>query len=132
LVRQPKRDPYDPPPQFEPHQVEGFNRWDDVTPPVFEDADTPEHQRVRLLAAKFESSSREAEIFIHDPLATLVDGEARGISSVIKDRSDLPPDPYITTLVINHHRTLSHRVIRATAMVDDESVGITIHKERGS
>lgn len=130
MVRQPKREPYDPPPQFEPYEREGYNRWDDITPPVFEDDETPREQRIRLLAAKFESSSREAEIFLHDPIATLVDGESKGIGSVIRDRSELPPDPYITTLVINHHRTLAKKIIRATALIDDESIGITIHKER--
>lgn len=132
MVRHPEREPYDPPPQFEPYPREGFNHWDDITPPIFDDDETPRGRKPRLLAAKFESSSREAEIFIHDPISTLVDGVCKGITSAIKDRSELPSDPYIATLVINHHRTLAYRVIRATAMVDDESIGITMHKEDGS
>lgn len=128
MVRQPQRKrPYRPPRHFKSYAVEGFNHWDDITPPVFEDEDTPEGRMPRLLAAKFESSTREAEIFIHDPIATL-GGEADGITSAMA-ADELPPDPYITTIVINHHRTLAYRIIRATAMVDDESIGITIHKE---
>ena len=132
MVRQPEREPYDPPPQFRAYPKEGFNHWDDITPPIFDDDETPSERKPRLLAAKFESSSREAEIFLHDPVSTLVNGTAEGITSVIEDRSQLPPNPYVATLVINHHRRLDYRVIRATAMVDDESVGITIHKEDGS
>lgn len=132
MVRHPERDPYDPPPQFEPYQGPGFNHWDDITPPIFDDEETPAERKPRLFAAKFESSSREAEIFLHDPVSSLVNGTVEGISSAIQDASELPRDPYISTLVINHHRRLDYRVIRATAMVDDESIGITIHKEDGS
>jgi hypothetical protein len=132
VVRHPERDPYDPPPQFEPYQGPSFNHWDDITPPIFDDENTPTERKPRLLAAKFESSSREAEIFLHDPVSSLVNGTVEGISSAIQDASELPRDPYIATLVINHHRRLDYRVIRATAMVDDESIGITIHKEDGS
>lgn len=132
MVRHPERDPYDPPPQFEPYPAPGFNHWDDITPPIFDDEETPTERKPRLFAAKFESSSREAEIFLHDPVSTLVSDTVEGISSAIQDASELPRDPYIATLVINHHRRLDYRVIRATAMVDDEAIGITIHKEDGS
>jgi hypothetical protein len=132
VVRHPERDPYDPPSRFEPYEGPGFNHWDDITPPIFEDEATPTERMPRLLAAKFESSSREAEIFLHDPVSTLVNGTVDGITSAIKDRSELPRNPYVATLVINHHRRLDYRVIRATALVDDESIGITMHKEDGS
>jgi hypothetical protein len=132
VARQPGRDPYRPPRHFKPYSKPGFNHWDDITPPIFDDDETPSERKPRLLAAKFESSSREAEIFLHDPVSTLVNGTIEGITSVIEDSAQLPPDPYVATLVINHHRRLDWRVIRATAMVDDESIGITIHKEDGS
>jgi len=132
VVQHPEREPYDPPPQFEPYPQAGFNHWDDITPPIFDDDETPLERKPRLLAAKFESSSREAEIFLHDPVSTLVDGVCGGITSAIKHRSELPDRPYVATMVINHHRRLDWRVIRATALVDDESIGITIHKEDGS
>ena len=132
MVRHPDREPYDPPERFEPYPVPGFNHWDDITPPIFDDEETPSERKPRLLAAKFESSSREAEIFLHDPVSTLVDGTVDGITSAIADAAELPATPYVTTLVMNHHRRLDYRVIRATAMVDDEAIGITIHKEDGS
>jgi hypothetical protein len=132
VVRHPERDPYDPPSRFEPYDRPGFNQWDDITPPIFDDENTPAERKPRLLAAKFESSSREAEIFLHDPVSSLVNGTVEGITSAIEDASELPRDPYISTMVINHHRRLDYRVIRAVAMVDDESIGITIHKEDGS
>lgn len=132
MARHPEREPYDPPSRFKPHRRAGFNHWDDITPPIFDDDETPAGRKPRLLAAKFESSSREAEIFLHDPVSTLVDGASRGITSAIRDRSDLPESPHVATMVINHHRRLDLRVIRATALVDDESIGITIHKEDGS
>jgi hypothetical protein len=129
MPRQPRRARRYKPGQLTPYSGEGFNHWDDITPPIFDDEDTPRGQKPRLLAAKFKSSSPEAEHFIHDPLPTLVDGMTEGITSVIKERDELPPEPYIATMVINHHRTLASRIIRATAFIDDESVGITIHKE---
>ena len=132
MVRQPERDPYDPPSNFEAYPRPGFNHWDDITPPIFDDDETPNERKPRLLAAKFESSTREAEIFLHDPVSTLVNGTVEGITSVIEDRGELPRDPYVATMVINHHRRLDWRVIRTTAMVDEESIGITIHKEDGS
>ena len=132
VVRHPERDPYDPPPEFEPYEGPGFNHWDDITPAIFDDDETPSERKVRLFAAKFKSSSREAEIFLHDPVSSLVNGTVEGITSAIEDASDLPRDAYVSTLVINHHRRLDYRVIKATAMVDDEAIGITIHKEDGS
>jgi hypothetical protein len=122
VVRRPRRKPYQPPPSFEPHsgpENPGFGEWDDVTPPVWSDEETPRGRMPRVLATKFESSSTEAEIFIHDPISSLT---RAGVT-------DLPTGGYITTQVINHHRRLDKRIIRVIAVVDEESIGLTVHKE---
>lgn len=122
MVRHPERDPYDPPnPPFAPHSdpdFPGFAVWDPIEPPSWEDDGTQQDRKPRLFAAKFESSSHEAERFLHDPLSLLREA---GI--------DVPDGAYVTTQVINHHRRLDARIIRAAAVIDDESVGFIVHKE---
>jgi hypothetical protein len=121
MVNHPDRSPYNPPDAFAPHggdEYPGFAVWDDITPPNWEDQGTAPERMPRVMAAKFDSSSREAEIFLHDPLSSL--GQA-GVN--------YPDGAYITSLVVNHHRRLDKKIIRVVAVIDDESVGLTIHKE---
>ena len=120
--------PYEPPADFPswPDEPGGFNQWKPVEG-MFEsgEGETPP----AIYAAKFKSSTRQAEIFVHDPRNALLGQNANqnwnpGITSEI---TDLPAR--ITTFVINHDATLAKHIIRATATVDSTSVGITIHKE---
>jgi len=119
--------PYQPPSVFKPYPDEpgGFNQWRPVDG-LFEEGEAPENPPA-VFAAKFKSSSRQAEIFIHDPISALV-GDDESITGIPgMGRDDLPER--ITTFVINHNATLAKHIIRATATVDSSSVGITIHKE---
>lgn len=120
--------PYNPPDDFPEYPNDGgFNEWTPVPQPFAGDPDRPRGDTPRMYTAKFKSSSRQAEVFIHDPVAALT-GRERSITSppgLRRLRADIP----VTTLVINHHRTLAKHIIRATALVDDDSIGITIHKQ---
>jgi hypothetical protein len=124
----PKR-PYDPPPVFKPHPDDpgGFNQWRPIES-LFPEGD--DESPPAVYAAKFKSSSRQAEIFIHDPRNALLAQNAgfddwdSGITSPLME---LPER--ITTFVINHDATLAKKIIRAVATVDGTSVGITVHKE---
>ena len=120
--------PYDPPPVFKPWPNDGgFNEWRAVPDPFGDDV-AAEGQVPVVVTAKFKSSSRQAEIFIHDPVAALR-GVDETISSEIGELNSLPDDTVVSTFVVNHHRTLAKHIIRAVALVEGSSVSITIHKE---
>ena len=118
--------PYNPPSVFKPYPDEpgGFNQWRPVES-LFPEGD--DESPPRVYAAKFKSSSRQAEIFIHDPISALVgdDESITGIPGIGRD--DLPAR--VTTFVINHDATLAKKIIRVAATVGPDSVGITVHKE---
>jgi hypothetical protein len=65
----------------------------------------------------------EAELLIHDPLTAL---RAAGI---LPDNRD--EDPHISTMVVNHEKTLNRFIMYATvvASTNPSTVGITIVKE---
>jgi hypothetical protein len=118
--------PYNPPSVFKPFPNDpgGFNTWMLVESlfPEGEDESPP-----TVYAAKFKSSSRQAEIFIHDPISALV-GDDESITGIPgMGRDDLPAR--VTTFVINHDATLAKKIIRVVATVNSDSVGITVHKE---
>jgi hypothetical protein len=113
---------------------EGFNRWvrvndrklftaDALKDPVvaaFVDAE------ISVSFAQFESSHRETEYFIHKPRLAMtgqVDGILEGVDRFPTD------DPRITTLVMNHERSLSFHPTHAIAVADGRSVAQVIHKE---
>jgi len=74
-------------------------------------------QRFELWVARFKSSSPDCETFVHDPVASMVEG------GVIESR-----DYHVTTHVINHERTLSKFHLFATATKSSGSVGLTLYK----
>jgi hypothetical protein len=124
--------PYDPPADFPPDDTPGFNEWREVPDP-FGDGLAPGGQVPLIMAAKFNSSSRQAEILIHDPVNALrgtdhsislnVDSQ---VTAILDD-----PELRISTFVVNHERTLARRIIRAKAVLDEDgrSVGLTLHKQ---
>lgn len=119
--------PYNPPSVFKPYPDEpgGFNQWRPVDN-QFEEGEAAENPPA-VYQAKFKSSSRQSEIFIHDPISALV-GDDESITGIPgRNRGNLPER--ITTFVINHDATLAKHIIRATATFDTTSVGITIYKE---
>ena len=74
-------------------------------------------QRFELWVARFKSSSPDCETFVHDPVASMIEG------GVIESR-----DVHVTTHVINHERTLSKFHLFATATKSAGSVGLTLYK----
>ena len=124
--------PYDPPADFPKDETPGFNEWREVPDP-YRDGLAPGRQVPLVLTAKFNSSTRQSEILIHDPVNALK-GTDHSIdlnvdSAVIAILDD--PAVHITTFVMNHERTLARRIIRAKAVLDEEgkSVGLTLHKQ---
>lgn len=124
--------PYDPPPSFPPDNTPGFNEWREVPDP-FGDGLAPGGQVPLILVAKFNSSSRQSEILIHDPVNALK-GTDHSITQRVDSRvTAILDDPalHISTFVMNHERTLARRIIRAKAVFDEDgkSVGLTLHKQ---
>jgi hypothetical protein len=93
--------------------ISGLNSTDGTQPPF------------RLVVNRMKSSSPDAEAFIHDPLRVFL--EARGSVDAFKD---INPDWKVTTLVTNHHRTLSfiHLWIVSTVNSSEQTVDSTIVK----
>lgn len=110
----------------------GYNEWQPVEVPAFHagELDLP----FELHAIVFSSSSRQSEVFLHDPVRALT-GRSEGVDLWDEDGfrgspllSEAPTR--ITTLVLRHERTLEHRVVRSMALVDDDrGVTLVIHKQ---
>jgi hypothetical protein len=124
--------PYDPPADFPPDDSPGFNEWREVPDP-FGDGLVPGGQVPLIMVAKFNSSSRQAEILIHDPVNALKGTDHSITLSVDSQVTAILDDPAlrISTFVVNHERTLARRIIRAKAVLDEDgtSVGLTLHKQ---
>jgi hypothetical protein len=84
----------------------------------------------RLIANRVKSSSPDSERFIHDPLRALL--EAQETDTALQELQ-LTPDWRVTTLVVNHHQTLSatHLYMMAAVDPDEQTVGITLVKQGG-
>lgn len=100
--------------------------WERVEPEAF--AEAP----FRVYVNHFESSSPRAEAFIHNPrkfLAGEVMEEYGGISGEPID--GVGAETRIQSWVTNHHKTLEHKVLYATAIVSDEDdvVSVTLYKK---
>lgn len=113
----------------------GFNEWQPVDIPAFRAGEYEQPFEIHSIALT--SSSRQSEVFIHDPIRALT-GQSEGVDSWTEDGFSGEPllreePPRITTLVVRHERTLEHRIIRAMALTDDDgSVTLTVHKQEGS
>ena len=83
----------------------------------------------RLIVNRFKSSSPDSEDFIHDPLGALI--RAQGTEGLLPGL-ELTQDWTVTTLVLNHHQTLSATHLHAMAAVDEDekTVGVTLVKKR--
>jgi hypothetical protein len=100
--------------------------WEEVKPDAF--AGAP----FEMWVNNFSSSSARAEAFIHDPLRFLM-GE------VMEDFGGVEGEPIvgvnsetrIQTWVTNHHKTLSHMVLYATAIrsLEEDTVSVTVYKK---
>lgn len=81
----------------------------------------------RLIANRVKSSSPECERFIHDPLGALLEAQA---TDKALQALQLTRDWRVTTIVVNHHHTLSgtHLYMMAAVNPDEQTVGITLVK----
>jgi hypothetical protein len=81
---------------------------------------------ISVTFARFKSSHRESEYFIHKPLQAMTGG-VEGIEGKV-DR--FPTDnPRIPTLVINHERTLAKKITLSLTLADGVTAGQIIYKE---
>lgn len=74
----------------------------------------------RLFSNRFKSSSPECERFIHDPLGAMIAAAVPGVTS----------DSRVTTIVINHDKTLSrvHLIVLALVAAETGIVILTLFK----
>jgi hypothetical protein len=108
------------PDDYSPHEEGSFNRWVELGPKNPDDAPVTDFEPLTRWAVKFQSSSPQAEDFIHDPLKAMIDAGVPGVSAGSR----------IETHIMNHEKGLRHRIIRVTATVDtDGNVSNSIHKE---
>jgi hypothetical protein len=120
------------PPGPEPDQ--GFARWVRVNDPALFTDEALKDPSVRAFVeapftvnyAQFESSTREAEYFIHKPVRAM-SGGVEGIEGTV---AGLPSgEPRIATLVLNHERSLAIHIHRSITIEDGHVAGQMIHKE---
>jgi hypothetical protein len=76
--------------------------------------------------AQFKSSYRETEYFLHKPHLAMT-GRVKGIEGRV---DNMPEDPRICTLVMNHENTLAARITRSLLIEDGLDAAQIIHKEK--
>ncbi len=116
---------------FGPEQ--GFNTWVRVNDEGLFTEEALANPAIRAFVdapfsvnyAQFKSSHREAEWFIHKPHKAM-SGQVEGIQGSV---ADLPEEPRISTLVLNHERSLAWRITRSMVVEDGAVAGQIIHKE---
>jgi hypothetical protein len=89
---------------------------------------------VPVVARRYKSSSPEAEAFIHDPLSVMMDdaqNDASGEPDALEKMRLIGRDWHVSTLVVNHHATLSIKHLNAVVALkpDNPSMGIMIMKQ---
>ena len=117
------------------NETPGFNEWQPVEIPAFSTEDFDQPFQVHSIVLK--SSSRQSEVFIHDPIRALT-GSSQGVGSWEEDGFVGEPlmeeEPsHINSVVLRHERTLEHMVVRSMAITDDDgSVTLVTHKQEGT
>ncbi len=88
-----------------------------------------ENDKVAFSYLQLKSSTSESEWFIHKPHIALSKSRKSGIAGSAPgfDRGQ-----HIGTFVINHHRTLALRPVRAMVVSDGNEVGQIVYKGDGS
>lgn len=112
---------------------EGFNRWRRINDEGLFTDEARSDPVIRAFLdapftvnyAQFKSSVREAEYFIHLPVEAMT-GQVEGIEGRVEN---MPDDPRIGTLVINHHNSLARMITRSMVIEDGQEAGQIIHKQ---
>lgn len=121
--------------RFPVDHTPGFNRWEPLQIPAFNSGGFD--QPFAVYAISLKSSSRQSEVFIHDPVRALT-GRSQGADTWADDAFDGDPlledePPRINSVVLRHERTLEHLVVRSMAVVDDDgSVTLITHKQEST
>ena len=84
-----------------------------------------EKEAVAFSYLQVKSSTSESEWFIHKPHVALSRSRRSGIAGAAPG---FARGQHIGTFVINHHRTLAFRIVRAMAVSDGSEVGTIVHK----
>src|SRR5512141_2955243 len=98
--------------------------WERVAPEAF--ADAP----FEMYVNNFKSSDPRTEAFLHDPRRFLMGEPMEDFGGVQGEAIEgVGPETRIQTWVTNHHKTLSHMFLDATALKstepDDDTVSLT-------
>jgi hypothetical protein len=112
---------------------EGFNTWVRINDEGLFTEDALRNPAIRAFIdapfsvnyAQFKSSYRETEYFLHKPHKAM-SGQVEGIEGRV---ADFPAEPRISTLVMNHERSLAWRITRSLTVEDGSAAGQLIHKE---
>jgi hypothetical protein len=104
--------------------------WQEITPPTFANAFRLHYRALPSPDPDGPPSAGrdEAELLIHDPIQALRDG---GVIGDEYDEEGRPIVPRISTMVVNHEKTLKRFIMHAFVAVSNNprTVGITIVKE---
>jgi hypothetical protein len=85
-----------------------------------------EERAIAFSFLQLKSSTSESEWFLHKPHVALSRSRKSGIAGAAPG---FGRGQHIGTFVINHHRTLAFRVVRAMAVSDGTEVGQIVHKD---
>ena len=88
-----------------------------------------ENEQVAFSYLQLKSSTSESEWYIHKPHVALSKSRKSGIAGTAPG---FVRGQHIGTFVINHHRTLALRPVRAMVVSDGTQVGQIVHKGDGS
>jgi hypothetical protein len=99
--------------------------WKELTPDTLAPAFKLWYRALPSPKSDFVKESEYAETLIHDPVAALRE------SGLIPSEEDEPEEPHISTMVVNHEKTLNRFIMYAMVVVstNPKTVGITIVKE---
>ncbi|HTK45564.1 MAG TPA: hypothetical protein VL749_09465 [Patescibacteria group bacterium] len=99
--------------------------WQELTPDTMAPAFRLWYRALPSPKSDFVEGSAYAEWLIHDPVAALRD------SGLIPSAEEDAEEPHISTMVVNHEKTLNRLIMYAMVVVstNPKTVGITIVKE---
>jgi len=99
--------------------------WEELTPQSMAPAFRLWYRALPSPKSGFADGAEYAEWLIHDPVAALRD------SGLIPGTDEDPEEPRISTMVVNHEKTLKRFIMYALVLVstNPKTVGITIVKE---
>ena len=102
--------------------------WEEMTPDTMAPAFRLWYRALPSPKSTFVDGSAYAEWLIHDPVAALRD------SGIIPAEEESAEEPRVSTMVVNHEKTLNRFIMYALVLVstNPKTVGLTIVKEGAS